>query len=52
VEAVLKAQGYTTYLSPEDPDKGIDILAAPSGLGFGSQEYVCRSASLDPLKLL
>lgn len=36
VEAVLKAQGYTTYRSPEGPDKGIDILAAPGSLGFGS----------------
>src|SRR5206468_380966 len=24
VEAVLRAQGYTTYRSPEGPDKGID----------------------------
>lgn len=36
VEAILIAQGYTTYLSPEGPDKGIDILAAPGALGFGS----------------
>jgi restriction system protein len=35
VEAVLKAQGYTTYRSPEGADKGIDILAAPGPLGFG-----------------
>lgn len=35
VEAILKAQGYTTYCSPEGPDKGIDILAAPGALGFG-----------------
>lgn len=35
VEAVLKAQGYTTYLSPEGPDKGVDILAAGGALGFG-----------------
>lgn len=35
VDAVLKAQGYTTYVSPAGPDKGIDLLAAPGPLGFG-----------------
>ena len=35
VNAVLEAQGYTTFVSPEGPDKGIDILAAPGPLGFG-----------------
>jgi len=35
VEAVLKAKGYTTFRSPEGPDKGIDLLAAPEPLGFG-----------------
>jgi restriction system protein len=35
VETILKAQGYTTYLSPEGPDKGVDILASPGPLGFG-----------------
>lgn len=34
VEAVLKAQGFTTHLSPEGPDKGIDILAAGGPFGF------------------
>jgi restriction system protein len=34
VEAVLKAQGFTTHLSPEGPDKGIDILAASGAFGF------------------
>lgn len=36
VEAVLVAQGYKTYISPPGPDKGVDILAAPGSLGFGS----------------
>ena len=40
VEAILKSQGYTTYRSPEGPDKGIDILAAPGALGFG-QPRLC-----------
>jgi len=35
VDVVHQAQGYTTYRSPEGPDKGIDILAAPGPLGFG-----------------
>lgn len=35
VEAILQAQGYTTYHSPVGPDKGIDLLAAPGPLGFG-----------------
>lgn len=35
VEAVLEAEGFTTFRSPEGPDKGIDILAAPGNMGFG-----------------
>ena len=35
VGSILKAQGYTTYLSPAGPDKGIDLLAAPGPMGFG-----------------
>lgn len=35
VEAILKAQGYTTYLSPEGADGGVDILAGAGPLGFG-----------------
>lgn len=34
VEAVLKAQGFTTYRSPEGADKGIDLLAAGGAFGF------------------
>lgn len=36
VEAILKAQGYTTYRSPEDADGGADILAGTGPLGFGA----------------
>lgn len=36
VEAILKAQGYTTYRSPEGPDGGADILAGAGPLGFGN----------------
>lgn len=35
VEAILKAQGYTTYLSPKGADGGADILAGSGPLGFG-----------------
>ena len=47
VEAVLKAQGYTTYRSPEGPDKGIDILAAPGPLGFGQPRIAVQVKSGD-----
>lgn len=36
VEAILKAQGYTTYCSPEGADGGADILAGSGPLGFSS----------------
>ncbi|MDD5388691.1 MAG: restriction endonuclease [Gallionellaceae bacterium] len=36
VEAILKAQGYTTYRSPEGADGGADILAGAGLLGFGA----------------
>ena len=34
VEGILKTQGYTTFVSPAGPDKGIDILAGAGSLGF------------------
>lgn len=36
VDAVLRAQGYVTYQSPEGPDGGVDILAGAGPLGFGA----------------
>ena len=47
IEAILKAQGYTTYLSPEGPDKGVDILAAPGALGFGTPRLCVQVKSGD-----
>lgn len=38
VDGILKAQGYTTYLSPEGADGGADILAGMGALGFGSPQ--------------
>jgi restriction system protein len=45
VEKVLQAQGYTTYRSPEGPDYGIDIMAAPGLLGFGQPRIVVQVKS-------
>ena len=47
VDAVLRATGYTTYLSPEGPDKGIDILAAPEPMGFGEPRICVQVKSGD-----
>jgi restriction system protein len=40
VDAILKAQGYTTYVSPPGADGGADILAGAGPLGFG-QPRLC-----------
>jgi restriction system protein len=45
VDAILKAQGYTTYLSPPGADGGIDILAGASALGFGSPKICVQVKS-------
>ncbi len=47
VEAILKAQGYTTYLSPEGPDGGVDILAGAGALGFGAPRLCVEVKSED-----
>lgn len=47
VDAILRAQGYTTHLSPEGPDRGVDILAAPGPLGFGSPRICVQVKSGD-----
>ena len=47
VEALLQAQGYTTHRSPAGPDKGVDILAAPGALGFGSPRICVQVKSSD-----
>ncbi|MFY9278165.1 MAG: restriction endonuclease [Caldicoprobacterales bacterium] len=36
INEILKAKGFTTYRSPEGADHGVDILASPGVLGFGS----------------
>jgi restriction system protein len=51
IEAILKAQGYTTWLSPEGADGGADILAGTGPLGFGSPslcvEVKSESSAID-----
>lgn len=47
VDAVLRARGYTTFMSPEGPDKGIDILAAPEPMGFGEPRVCVQVKSGD-----
>jgi restriction system protein len=47
VNAILKAQGYTTHVSPEGPDKGVDILAAPGPMGFGEPRICVQVKSGD-----
>jgi restriction system protein len=51
VEAILKAQGYTTYRSPEGADGGVDILAGAGPLGFDAPrlcvEVKSESAPID-----
>ena len=34
VAAILRAMGYKTREAPRGPDRGLDILASPDGLGF------------------
>jgi restriction system protein len=36
VDGLLRAQGYTTYVSPPGADGGADILAGTGPLGFGT----------------
>jgi len=47
VEAILNAQGYTTYHSSKGPDGGIDILASPGTLGFGRPRICVQVKSQD-----
>lgn len=58
VGAILRAQGFSTHISPPGPDGGIDILAAPGTFGFAepricvqvkSQQSPIERAVLDAL---
>ncbi len=45
IEAILKAKGYTTFKTQVGPDKGLDIIAAPGQLGFGSPKICVQVKS-------
>jgi len=47
VAAILKAQGYTVYVSQEGADGGADILAGTGSLGFGSPRLCVEVKSGD-----
>ena len=47
VNAILVAQGYTTYLSPPGSDGGADILAGAGLLGFGRPRLCVEVKSQD-----
>lgn len=47
VDAILRAKGFTTYVSPAGPDKGVDILASAGTLGFGSPRICVQVKSTD-----
>ena len=47
VKALLEAQGYTAYQSPKGKDKGVDLLAAPGPLGFGTPRICVQVKSGD-----
>lgn len=47
VEAILQAQGFTTYHSEKGPDGGKDLLAAPDTLGFGRPRICVQVKSQD-----
>lgn len=47
VEAILQAEGYTTFRSPPGPDGGVDILAGQGVLGLGDPKLCVQVKSQD-----
>ncbi len=47
VEAILQAEGYITYRSPEGPDGGVDIVAGRGPLGFDAPRLAVQVKSGD-----
>ena len=47
VDAILRAQGYVTHVSPPGPDGGVDIVAGAIPLGFGQPRIVVQVKSGD-----
>ncbi|WP_242510954.1 restriction endonuclease [Halorhodospira halophila] len=42
VAGLLRAMGYRASLSPQGPDRGVDVLASPDGFGFESPRIVAQ----------
>jgi len=49
VKAILEAQGFTCWQSPEGADGGVDILAGDGPMGFGNQRICVEVKSGDGL---
>lgn len=47
INEILMAKGFTTYRSPEGADNGVDILASPDVLGFGSPKICVQVKTTD-----
>jgi restriction system protein len=47
VNEILKAKGFTTYRSPKGADYGVDLLASPDTLGFGSPKICIQVKTND-----
>lgn len=47
INEILKAKGFTTYRSPEGSDQGVDLLASPDTLGFGSPKICIQIKTHD-----
>jgi restriction system protein len=47
INEILKAKGFTTYRSPEGTDHGVDLLASPDTLGFGSPKICIQVKTND-----
>lgn len=47
IEEILKAKGFATYRSPEGADHGVDLLASPDTLGFGSPRICVQVKTQD-----
>lgn len=47
VEAILNAEGYTTFASPPGPDGGVDILAGRGPFGFDQPRLCVQVKSQD-----
>lgn len=47
VDSILRAKGFTTYVSPPGPDHGVDILASSGAFGFSSPRICVQVKSSD-----